>query len=200
MNNSATWFHHICWFAICCCRRRHRCNACYVTWTGLKRPTETPCHYCAITSKIPLQRWSMGWLWDGYSVHGRARQRNEIYIHPFIRPLMLRPAKAAGVDELRPLDKELGSGAERRDHDSDNGVPSQELQRHPRRNRRTAQNRAGLAAGRNVNSIRTAVYWDRIAYRNRGKPTSSAMVLSHPWELGWEILNGKPSRARHISL
>jgi uncharacterized membrane protein YecN with MAPEG domain len=56
MNNSATWFHHICWFAICCCRRRHRCNVCHVTWTGLKRPTETPCHYCAITSKIPQQR------------------------------------------------------------------------------------------------------------------------------------------------
>jgi len=47
---------HICWFAICCCRRRHRCNVCHVTWTGLKRPTERPGHYCAITSKIPLQR------------------------------------------------------------------------------------------------------------------------------------------------
>jgi hypothetical protein len=67
MNNSATWFRHSCWFAICCCRRRHRCNVCHVTWTGLKRPTETPCHSCAITSKIPLQRWSMGWLWGGYS-------------------------------------------------------------------------------------------------------------------------------------
>jgi len=21
--HSATWFRHICWFAICCCRRRH---------------------------------------------------------------------------------------------------------------------------------------------------------------------------------
>jgi hypothetical protein len=43
----------------------------------MKRPTEIPCHSCAITSKIPLQRWSMVWLWDGYSFHGRARQRNE---------------------------------------------------------------------------------------------------------------------------
>ncbi len=69
MNNSATRFRHICWFAICCCRRKRRCNVCHVTWTGLKRPTETPCHYYGITSKIPLQWWSMGWLWDGYSVH-----------------------------------------------------------------------------------------------------------------------------------
>jgi hypothetical protein len=43
---------------------------CLSCWTGLKRPTERPCHYCAITSKIPQRRWSMGWLWDGYSVHG----------------------------------------------------------------------------------------------------------------------------------
>ena len=59
---------------------RRRCNVCYVNWTGLKRPTETPCHYYGITSKIPLQRWSMGWLWDGYSVHARARQRNELHV------------------------------------------------------------------------------------------------------------------------
>jgi len=77
MNNSATWFRHIAGSQSAVVGADCRCNVCHVTWTGLKRPTETPCHYCAITSKIPLQRSSMGWLWDGYWVHGRARQRNE---------------------------------------------------------------------------------------------------------------------------
>jgi hypothetical protein len=61
----ARCFRHICWFAISCRRPRHRCNVYQVTWTELKRPTESPCHYCVITSKIPLQRWSMGWPRDG---------------------------------------------------------------------------------------------------------------------------------------
>ena len=33
---------------------------CHVTWTGLKQPPEIPFHSCAITSKIPIQQWSMG--------------------------------------------------------------------------------------------------------------------------------------------
>lgn len=36
---------------------------------------------------------------------------------------LLRPAKATRVDKLRPLHKELGSGAERRDHDGNNDGP-----------------------------------------------------------------------------
>jgi len=62
----------------------------------------------------------MGWLWDGYSLHGRARQRNEL-LHS-IRP-PAPTAKATGVDKLRPLHKELGSGTERRNHDGDNDDP-----------------------------------------------------------------------------
>jgi len=36
---------------------------------------------------------------------------------------LLLPAKATGVDKLRPLHKDLGSGTERRSHDGDNDGP-----------------------------------------------------------------------------
>ena len=36
---------------------------------------------------------------------------------------LLRPAKATGVDKLRPMHKELGLATERRDRDGDNNGP-----------------------------------------------------------------------------
>ena len=68
---------------------------------------------------------------------------------------LLRPAKATGVDKLRPLHKELGSGAERRDHDGDNDGPLPGVTTTSVPESSNCSKPTGAAAGRNVNSIRT---------------------------------------------
>jgi hypothetical protein len=99
----------------------------------------------------------MGWLWDGYSVHGRARQRNEL-LHS-IRP-PAPTSQSHGCGQASPVAQGIGIGAERRDHDGDDDGPSQQLQRHPCRTRRTARSRPGLPlAGMSIR-LRPAVYGD----------------------------------------